>query len=151
MRKLLVLSGVLAFAVPGFALAQGKPSDPSSTTTTTTTTTSSHSKAAPQVMYVLKGIVTNYSAASGSTDGTLTLTVKRANRHGTNLTAYLKNDSLSFAVSATTKVVLHNGAAVANGDQVIVKVRGPKTAAAFAAATNLKAFQLIDQGAPAAS
>jgi hypothetical protein len=150
MRKLLVSIAVLALAIPGFALAKGKPGNP--TTTTNVTTTVSHSKAAPKVMFVLKGIVTNYAAANGATDGTVTLTVKSANRQGKNLTAYLKNDSLTFAVSSATKIGLHDGAAIANGDKVIVKVRGPKAAAAFAtAAPTLKAFQVLDQGAPATS
>jgi hypothetical protein len=156
MHKLLVSLAVLSLAIPGFALAKGKPGNPGTstnvTTTNTTTTTSSHSKAAPRVMYVLKGTVTNYGAANGATDGTVTLTVTHANRAGKNLTAYLKNDSLTFAVSSGTKIVLHDGAAIANGDKVLVKVRGPKSAAAFvAAAPDLKAFQVIDQGAPATS
>jgi hypothetical protein len=161
-RRLLISVAVLGLAIPGFALANGKPSSPSTTTkvtttnvtttnvTTNTTTTNSRSNAAPKVMFVLKGTITNYVPANGATDGTITLTVKHANRHGANLSAYLKNSSLTFTVSSATKIVLHVSAAVADGDNVIVKVRGPKAAAAFAvAAPTLKAFQVLDQGAPA--
>jgi hypothetical protein len=159
MRKLLFSIVVLSLAIPGFALAaKGKPGKPGTSTNVTTvttnvtTTSASHSKAAPKVMYVLKGTVTNYGAANGAVDGMVTLTVKSANRAGKNLTAYLKSDSLTFAVSSATKIVLHDGVAIANGDKVIVKVRGPKAAAAFVtAAPTLKAFQVLDQGAPAAA
>jgi len=130
---------VLALVVPSLALAAGKPTNPGQSQ-------DQHGKAAPKVMYVLKGTLSAYTAANGSTDGAITIKITRANRHGMNLKV-LKGDTLTFAVSSSTKIVLHNGAAIADGDSGIVKVRGPKSATAFAAATDLKAFQVIDQGA----
>jgi hypothetical protein len=134
----------MALLVPSLAVAAGKPGAPGKSTTAGT-------NAAPKVMYVLKGTLSAYTAANGTTDGSITILVKSANRHGTALKA-LKGDTLTFAVSSSTKVTLHDGAAIANGvDNGIVKVRGPKSTAAFAAATDLKAFQVIDQGAPSQS
>jgi hypothetical protein len=139
MRKFLLIAA-MALLVPSLAVAAGKPSTPGKSTTAGT-------NAAPKVMYVLKGTLSAYTAANGTTDGSITILVKRANRHGLALKA-LKGDTLTFAVSSSTKVILHDGAAITNGDNGIIKVRGPKSTAAFAAATDLKAFQIIDQGAP---
>jgi len=131
MRKVLVVL-VAALLVPSLALAKGKPADPGS-----------QSKAAPKVMYVLRGTLTAYAPASGATNGSVTITVKSSNRHG----ASLKNLSLTFAVSSATKVV---GTFTAN-DNGIVKVRGAKAGlgdpSAFGA---IVAKQVIDQG-PASS
>jgi hypothetical protein len=134
MRKVLVVL-IAALLVPAAAVAKGKPTNPAS-----------QSKAAPKVMYVLRGTVTAYS-----NPGSVTITVTRANRVGKNLTAALNSTSVTLNVAASTKVVLHNGAAVATGDKVVVKVRGPKAIADFMTALNsnsLTAFQVIDQGAP---
>jgi len=135
MRKLSVLF-VIALAVPSLALAAKPPA-----------AGQSHGKAAPQVMYVLKGTITAYTAASGTTNGSVSLLVKSANHHG----ASLKGQTLTFAVSSSTKVVLHDGAAVAVNDKGLVQVRGPKTIAATASlATVLQALtarRVVDQGA----
>ena len=132
MRKFLVVL-IAALLVPSFALAKGKPADPGS-----------QSKAAPKVMYVLKGTLTAYTAANGTTNGSVTITVKSSNRHG----ASLRNQSLTFAVAASTKVV---GTFTAN-DNGIVKLRGAKAGlgdpSTFAA---LVVKQVIDQGAPSSS
>ena len=101
----------------------------------------------PQVMYVLKGSLTGYTAATGSADGSVGLTVKSANYHG----ATLKNQMLTFALPSTAKVVLHDGAAInPTTDHGMVKVRGPKKIAATdnlaSVLQALKAFRVIDQG-----
>src|SRR6202007_2609526 len=107
MRKFLIALACLALLVPAAALAKGKPSDPGS-----------QSKAAPKVMYVLRGTLTAYSPANGATNGSVTITVNGANHHG----ASLKGKSLTFAVSSSTKIV----GTFKAGDNGIVKLRGAK-------------------------
>src|SRR5690349_9030307 len=110
MRKVLVVLAV-ALLVPGLALAGGKPISPGKSAT-------AGSNAAPKVMYVLRGTLTAYTAAQGSTNGSVTIMVKASNYHR----ASLVGKSLTFAVSSATKVV---GKFAAN-DKGIVKLRGPK-------------------------
>ena len=128
----------LALAVPGLALA-AKPPAPGNSQ-------ASHGKA-PQVMYVLKGTLTAYTAANGTINGSVSLLVKGANHHG----AALKGQTLTFAASSSTKVVTGDGAAVTVNDNGVVKVRGPKKIGATDnLATVLQALtakQIIDQGA----
>jgi hypothetical protein len=70
----------------------------------------------------------------------VTITVKSANRHG----ASLKGQTLTFAVSSSTKVV---GKFTAN-DQGMVKLRGPKAGLGDPATFGtLVAKQIIDQHA----
>jgi hypothetical protein len=127
MRKVLVVLAA-ALLVPSLALAKGKPADPGS-----------QSKAAPKVMYVLRGTLTAYTAANGATNGFVTITVKSSNRHG----ASLKNLSLTFAVSSSTKVV---GTFTAN-DNGIVKLRGAKAGLGDPTTFGtLVSKQIIDQG-----
>ena len=137
MRKLLA-SIVVALAVPAVALAT-KPPAPGSQ--------GNHSKAAPKVLYILKGSLTAYTAANGATNGSVSILVKHANRHG----AALKTLTLTFAVSSQTKVVIHDGAAFAPNDKGIVKVRGPKkigpTDDLATVLQALTAKQVVDQGA----
>ena len=137
MRKL-PLFLALALAVPSLALA-AKPPAPGNSQ-------GSQGKA-PQVMYVLKGTLTAYTAAAGATNGSVSLLVKSANHHG----ASLKGQTLTFAVSSGTKVVTGDATAVTVNDNGVVKVRGPKKIAATDnLATVLQALtakQVIDQGA----
>jgi hypothetical protein len=138
MRKKLTVAFVLALVLPSIAIA-GKPPAPGKS--------QESNRKAPQVMYVLKGSLTGYTAAAGSADGSVTLTVKSANYHG----AALKNQTLTFALPSTAKVVLHAGAAVnPTTDRGMVKVRGPKKIAATdnlaSVLQALKAFRVIDQG-----
>lgn len=126
MRKFLIAISCLALLVPAAALAKGKPAQPG--------------KSAPKVMYVLKGTLTAYTAANGSTNGSVTITVKSSNHHG----ASLKNQTLTFAVSSATKVV---GKFTAN-DKGMVKLRGPKAGLGDSATFGtLVVKQVIDQGA----
>ena len=132
MRKILIPIACLALLVPAAALAKGKPSDPGS------------QGKAKTVMYVLRGTLTAYTAANGSTNGLVTITVKGANHHG----ASLKGKTLTFAVSSTTKVV---GKYNANDDG-IVKLRGPKAGLGDPSTFGgLVARQVIDQHSDSAS
>ena len=136
-KTLLLLFVATALAVP--AAAFGKPSPKPG----------HGGKGQPKVLYVLKGTLSAYTAASSSGSGSVTIAVTRSNRHG----HALESQSLTFAVSTQTKVVLHDGAtAVTDGDKGIVKIRAPKNVAAADLPTTLEAAtasQLVDQGAPA--
>lgn len=140
MRNKLIAGLVLALVLPSLALA-AKPPTPGHSH-------ASHGKAAPKVMYVLKGAISSYTAAAGASNGSITILVKRANHHG----AALKEQTLTIAVSSATRVVFDNdGSTIADGDNGVVKVRAAKSiaaadlAAAFQAAPTV-AFQVIDQG-----
>ena len=110
MRKGLVVLAILALAVPGVALAQGP---------------STHSKAAPKVMYVLKGTFSNFVAASPTADGSISITVSHANRHGKELTK-LAGDTLVFTIAANTRITFGNGTTtLADGAKGMVKFRAP--------------------------
>jgi hypothetical protein len=136
---------VAALAVPGAALA--KPPHPAHPAHP------NHGKSAPKVMYVLKGNLSGYSAydSTTSTNGSITIDVKRANRHG----RALKGVTLTFSVSAQTKIVFRHGTtAISDGDRGIVKIKAPKRIAAADLASTLQALnarQVIDQGAPKSS
>jgi hypothetical protein len=128
MQKFAIALVAIALLVPTAALAKGKPSDPGS-----------QSKAAPKVMYVLRGTLTAYTAANGTTNGLVTINVTGSNRHG----ASLKSKSLTFAVSSATKIV---GTFTAN-DNGIVKLRGAKAGLGDPSTfSTLVAWQVIDQG-----
>lgn len=146
MKKALLLV-IVALAVPSVALAGGNPGHGKGGT-------NGHgSKAAPKVMYVLKGTLSGYTAynSSTSTNGSITIAVTRANHHG----KALKGQTLTFPVDSKTKVVLRNGAtAVTDGDKGIVKIRAAKKIAAADLASTLQgtaAKQIVDQGAPSSS
>ena len=139
MRKLILLA-VVVLALPTLALA-AKPASPGKSQ-------EPHGKAAatPKVMYVLKGTLTAFMAANGTTNGSVSLLVKSANHHG----ASLKNTTLTFAVSATTKVVTGKNTSVTINDKGLIQVRGPKKIGATDnLATVLQALtakKVIDQG-----
>lgn len=133
MKKLLALI-VLALAVPSLALAAKPP------------TPGSNGKGTPKVLYILKGTLTAYTAASGTTDGTVSIKVSSSNLGK----ATLKGQTLTFAVSSTATKA---SGTVTVGDKGVVKVRAAKkvTAANLLAtlqpAQQLNASQVVDQGA----
>ena len=133
MKKLLALV-VLALALPSLALA-AKPPAPGS-----------NGKGTPKVLYILKGTLTAYTAANGTTDGTVSIKVSSSNLGR----AALKGQTLTFAVSSTATKV---SAAVTANDKGVVKVKAAKKVAAAALlaalqpSPSLVATQVIDQGA----
>jgi len=137
----IVLIGALAVAgIPAGADA-AKPPHP----TTPASSNANGKSVAARVQFVLHGTLSAYTAASGATNGTITLMVKSSN-HDPSI---LKNVSLVFTVTSSTKIVLHDGAPIApSGDNGIVTVRLAKNNATW---TGLTASQVIDQGAPATS
>jgi hypothetical protein len=136
MKKALILV-IAALAIPSVALA-AKPAAPGG-------------KGNPKVMYVLKGKLSAFTAydKTTSTNGSVTILVGASNYHG----KALKGMSLTFAVDAKTKVVLHNHKAIADGDNGIVMIKALKKIAPADLATTLQASsakQVIDMGAPKA-
>ncbi|MFL5960325.1 MAG: hypothetical protein ACJ75G_08695 [Gaiellaceae bacterium] len=136
MRKAIVIA-VVALALPSVALA-GAP-----------TTHTNHSKAAPRVMYVLKGTLSNFVAASATADGSISITVSHANRHGKKLTK-LDGDTLTFAVASNTRITFANGTtALPDGAKGMVKFRAPMLRGASEATlaatlpSTAKAFHII--------
>jgi len=135
MRKLIVFVAV-ALAIPT-SVALAKPP----------ATHTSQSKAAPKVMYVLKGTFSSFTAAAGTTDGSITITVTHSNFHSN-----LKGQTLTFAVASSTKITNQNGktqTTVADGTKGMVKFRAPLAKGVSAAVlgpqlpTMAKAFHVI--------
>lgn len=136
-RALLIV--VAALAIPGAALAKGKPP---------VTGPGSHGKSAPKVTYVLKGTLSAYQAydSSTSTNGSITIVVNHANYHG----KALKTQTLTFPVDAKTRVTLEDGVStVTDNDNGMVTVRAPKRIAAADLAATLQTYSarhVIDKG-----
>jgi hypothetical protein len=131
MKKGIVLLAV-ALAIPtSAALAKANPT---------------RGKSNPMVMYVLKGTLSSYTAAS-SADGSITIHVTHANRHG----RVLKDQDLTFAVAANTRVTMMTGVTqISDGSKGILKFRAPlmrkgDTTLAATLTTNAKALHIIDQ------
>jgi hypothetical protein len=150
MRKIAVIAAVVAVGVPGAAWA-AKPTHPATpanananahanatSTTGTSSKASTHGQSA-KVMFVLHVTFGTYTPANGATNGTIQVTVKRANHES----ALLKGATqpLTFPVSSATKIV----GTVTSGHEGILKVRAAKNAS-VATLTTLAAFQVIDQG-----
>jgi hypothetical protein len=152
-QKLALIAALALVGVPAGALA-AKPPHPSTpastnangkakTETTTTTTASTHAKT-PKVLYVLRGKLSRYTPANGTTNGSISITVNGSNFDSKTL----KTQTLVFPVSSSTKVVLHAGKAIADNDKGIVKVKAAKHTAS-ADLQKLTATQIVDQGASA--
>jgi hypothetical protein len=120
MKKLLPFV-IAALMIPSVALAKGKPP--------TAGTHTNHGKA--NVMYVLKGMVYAYTAATANTPGSITIDVKSSNRHGKLLDG---QTGVPITLSPNTKIELRNGvtattiAAGQPGDRGMVKIRAPRLA-----------------------
>jgi hypothetical protein len=143
---LLALAGIPAGA---FAAQPSHPTTPANTNANTnahgtipTTTTTHGNSATAKVLFVLHGRLNAFTAANSTTNGSVSITVNTANFHG----KALKGQTLVFVVTSDTNVVQHQGAAIAGGDNGIVKVRAAKSNTTW---TGLTARQVIDQGAPA--
>jgi hypothetical protein len=132
MLKPTVVLTALALVVAPAALA-AKPVTPKSP------------NAAPKahaVTFVLRGTLSHFSAANGATPGKITILVAAANYHG----AALKGQTLTFVLSATSKVVLGSDKQISDGERGLVQVRAPKKTDAATLQT-LNPRMVIDQGA----
>jgi hypothetical protein len=95
----------------------------------------------PTVMFVVRGSVTAFAAASGSTNGSIAVTVSGGNRHATKL--FANGSSQTFVVSSNTRVVSVGG--LASGEKVLVKIRAAKDATASMVAS-IPAKQIVELG-----
>jgi len=148
-QKVAIVAVLALAALPAAALA-AKPVHPATPANSNanshanaTSTTGSSSKAnshasAAKVLFVLRGTLTAYTAASGSTNGSVSIMVKGSNHES----SALKGSTLTFAVSSSTKIT----GTFKAGDNGIVKVRAAKNTPS-STLTTLTAFQVIDQGA----
>ena len=133
MKKLIVVLAV-ALAIPtSVAFAKGTPSQ-------------TRGKSAPKVMYVLKGTLSSFVAASSTADGSISITVSHSNYHG----RLLKGDTLNFAVASNTRITFANGTtALPDGAKGMVKFRAPMLRGASEATlaatlpSTAKAFHII--------
>jgi hypothetical protein len=104
-------------------------------------------KSAPKVMYVLKGTLSSYSAATSATDGSISITVNHSNYHG----RALKGQTLTFSTTMHTRVTFRNGATqITDGARGVLKFKAPLrmsagTDLATALPTMAKALHIIDQ------
>ncbi|MFN2471291.1 MAG: hypothetical protein ABR583_09975 [Gaiellaceae bacterium] len=133
------LAAVALLAVPAGAFAKdggsGKP-EKAEKTEKTERAAKKHDKRS----YVLKGTLSAFTPASSAGNGTITITVAKANKHG----RALKGMSLTFVVTSRTKVRIDSDGAIANGERGIVKLKGPKGLDA-AGLQALPARQVIDK------
>ena len=135
--KKAILFAVVALVVPSVALAS-------------TPSKGSKSKSAPKVLYVLKGTLSGYTAATSTSAGSITIAIARSNYHA----KALKGQSLTIPTSAKTKVSLQKKLkTITDGDKGVVKVMAAKKVAAADLASTLQAStakQIVDLGAPKA-
>ena len=150
MRKIALLAALGLAGLPAGALAAqpSHPSTPASTNAnshanaTSTTGTSSKANANAQnakVMFVIRGTLGAYTAANGSTNGSIAITVKSSNHESKLLKT--ATQPLVLPVSSSTKIA----GTVKSGDNGVVKVRAARNAS-VATLMATSAFQVIDQG-----
>ena len=113
--KRMIIFLVAALALPT-SVAFAKPSHPAK-----------GGKSAPKVQYILKGTLSAYTAydSATSTDGTITIDVKHSNRHA----HALKNQSVTFTLTAKSKVTFRHGSTLATDTATAkggITVRAPK-------------------------
>ena len=135
---------IVALTLPSVALA-AKPA-----------THTGQSKAAPKVMYILKGTLSNYAAASTTLSGSVTIHVTHSNYHARALVG----QDLTFALSTNTKVgIASNGTikpatnltTIKTGARGVVKFKSAlkvsnTTLLATLAPNAMTAFQVVVQG-----
>jgi fructose-1,6-bisphosphatase/inositol monophosphatase family enzyme len=98
-------------------------------------------KSAPNVQYVLKGTLSAYTPynSATSTNGSITILVMHSNYHA----RALKTMSLTFPVSAKTRVTYRNGTTLASSTATakgILKLRAPKKVAPADLAATLQTY-----------
>ena len=98
-------------------------------------------------MYVLKGTLSNYTAATSDTvGGQISITVAHSNFHSS-----LKGQTLTFGTTMKTKVTFPNGATtITDGAKGVLKFKAPlhrrgDSTLVTTLTTNAKALHIIDQ------
>lgn len=135
MKKTIVFVAVaLALAIPtSVALAKGTPKG--------------HGKSNPMVMYVVKGALSDYMAATSDTPGSISITVTHSNFHN----ILLAQKTMTFSTTAKTRVTFQNGATqITDGAKGILKFKAPlhrkgDTTLLTTLTANAKALHIIDQ------
>jgi hypothetical protein len=134
MKKAIVLL-VVALAIPtSVAFAKASPT---------------HGKSNPRVMYVLKGTLSSYQAATADLAGSISITVNHSNYHG----RALKGQTLTFPTTVDTRVTFKNGATqITDGAKGVLKFKAPlhrkgDTTLVATLTTNARALHIIDQAA----
>ena len=111
---------------------------------TTAQASKGKSKANPKVTYILKGTLSNFTAASTTANGSVTINVTHSNYHAHALVG----QQLTFGIAMTTPTNLMGGT-ILNGAHGIVKFRAPSRVtdkalmAALTATTPMTASQII--------
>jgi len=132
MKKAIVLVAVALVIPTSVAFAKANPT---------------RGKSNPRVMYVVKGTLSSYTAATSSADGSISITVNHSNYHG----RALKGQTMTFSTTMKTRVTMLNGAtAITDGAKGVLKFKAPLrlgagTDAATALPTLAKALHIIDQ------
>lgn len=133
MKKIIVFV-VAAVALPT-SVAFAKPSHPAK-----------GGKSNPMVMYVLKGTLTAYTAATTGQDGSVTIDVSHSNFHSS-----LKGQSLTFDTTMKTRITFPNGATtLTTPAKGVLKFKAPlhrkgDTSLVTTLTANAKALHIIDQ------
>jgi hypothetical protein len=103
-------------------------------------------KSNAMVMYVLKGTLTSYTAATTAQEGSITIDVSHSNFHSS-----LKGQTMQFATTTSTRITFPNGATTLTApDKGVLKFKAPLhrkgDATLMATLTaNAKALHIIDQ------
>lgn len=131
MKRAIVLVAV-ALAIPASAaFAKGAPT--------------TRGKSNPMVMYVVKGTLSNYTAATAGGAGSISITVTHSNFHSA-----LKGQTMTFTTDMKTKVRFPNGAtSITDGAKGVLKFKAPlhrrgDTTLITTLTTNAKALHIID-------
>jgi hypothetical protein len=94
--------------------------------------------------FELRGALFNYTAATPTSDGSITIYVTSADIYSRTYS----DTSLTFLVTTDTRVFLHSGKPIADGDEGVVEV--PITRSAVASQfSSMTASAIVDLGAPA--
>jgi hypothetical protein len=133
--KIALIVGLALAGIPAGALA-AKPAHPmtpaSTNADTPAPTTTTGKSGTAKVQFVLHGSLSAYTPANGATNGTISLMVKSSNHDSNTLTGM----TLVFVGTSDTKIVLHDGNAIANGDNGIVKFRAAKSTSTWTGLTH---------------
>ena len=106
MKKAIVLL-VVALAIPtSVAFAKASPT---------------RGKSNPRVMYVLKGTLSSYQAATTTADGSISITVNHSNYHG----RALKDQTLTFSTTMSTRVTMNGATTISDGAKGVLKFKAP--------------------------
>jgi hypothetical protein len=101
----------------------------------------------PKVMYVVRGTLLGYQAATSLADGSISIMVKHSNYHG----RALRGQTLTFSTTMKTRVTFKHGAtSITDGARGVIKFKAPlRMGAGTDMATVLpamaKALHIIDQ------